>query len=216
MSVSLPNRSIISIAATYGASKAISAISNANPGVATLEASHGIVVADVMEVNSGWSLLSGRIARASVVAANDVTLEGMNVSSTVLFPAGSGVGSVREILTWTQIAQVTDNESSGGDPQYTTYSFLEDPTERQIPTGKSAKSLSLTMADDPSKPWYAIAEAADLDGLPRAIRVQLPSGGVIYYNGFISFNKEPSLKKNEIMQVKLSISIIADTTRYNS
>jgi hypothetical protein len=45
MSVRLPNGATIAMGSTYGAVKALSAFSNANPGVATLEASHGIAVA---------------------------------------------------------------------------------------------------------------------------------------------------------------------------
>ena len=42
MSVSLPNGALIAIAASYGASKNMTALTNANPGVATLEAAHGV------------------------------------------------------------------------------------------------------------------------------------------------------------------------------
>lgn len=214
MSVKLPNRSIISIASTYAAVKNMTALSNAAEAEATLEASHGVTVGSILEVNSGWSLISGRIARASVVDTNDVTLEDIDTSDTTLFPAGSGIGNVRAITAWTQIAQVMDSESSGGDPQFASYSFLEDPTERQIPTGKTAISLVLTMADDPSKPWYAVAQAADRDAIPRAIRVQLPGGGVLYYNCFVAFSNNPTLKKGELMQVRLSLSLVSDVTRY--
>lgn len=214
MAVKLPNKSIISIASTYEAADLITALSNAAEAVATLEASHGIILNDILEVNSGWSLLSGRIVRAGAVDVNDVTFEDIDTSSLINYPAGSGIGNLRKISAWTQIAQVTNSESSGGDPQYATYSFLEDPVERQIPTGKSARSLTLTLADDPALPWYAVARAADADAVPRAIRVQLPGGGVIYYNAYVTFNDEPTLSKGSIMEVRLILSLVAANTRY--
>ena len=49
MSVKLPTGTTFAIATAYGASKTMSAVTNANPGVATLEAAHGVVLGDFME-----------------------------------------------------------------------------------------------------------------------------------------------------------------------
>lgn len=214
MAVSLPNGATFSIASGYGTSKIMSAITNATEAVATLEASHGVLVNEILEVISGWSKLSQRIARASVVATNEVTLEDINTVSTALYAAGGGTGSVREITGWTQIAQVLDSSSSGGEQQFTTYSFLEDDTERQIPTNKSAQSLTLQIADDTSLPHYAALVAADQDRLPRAIRAHLPSGSDIYYNCYVTINKTPSMTKNEVMALSVTLSLVAEPTRY--
>ena len=97
MSVRVPNGSIVAIASGYGASKAMSALSNADPGVATLEASHGIATGEYMEVTSGWGRLSGKVVRAGTVATNSVPLEGIDTTLTSIYPAGGGTGSVREI-----------------------------------------------------------------------------------------------------------------------
>lgn len=214
MAISLPNGATVSIAATYGTVKAITAITNATQAVATLEATHAIVVNDVMEVTSGWSRLNGRIVRASALATNDVTLEKINTTSTTRFPLGSGTGSVREILTWQQIIQVLETSSAGGDQQFATYSFLEDSTDRQLPTNKSAQSLTLQIGDDATLPHYAVLDAADDDRLPRAIRIQLPNGGILFYNCIVSLNKTPTLTKNQVMSLAVTLSLQADPTRY--
>ena len=100
MSISLPNGAIVSIASGYGASKVMSVLTNANPAVATLEASHGVATGDYIEVTSGWSRLTDKIVRAGTVSVNDVPLEGYNTSLTSIYPAGTGTGSVREITGW--------------------------------------------------------------------------------------------------------------------
>ena len=216
MAVNLPNGSTISIASSYGVVKSMSALTNANPGVATLEASHDVIVNDILEVTSGWSKLTGRIARASAVATNDIDLEGLDTTDTSKYPAGSGIGSVREIAGWTQISQVVEFASQGGDQQFATYSFLEDDTERQVPTIKSAQSFTLSLGDDQTLAWYAILAAADEDRLPRAISIQLPSGAIIYYNAYVTLNQTPSLTKNEIMALSATFSFVANPTRYAS
>lgn len=214
MSVSIPNGAIIEIASGYGAAKTMSAISNASTGVATLEASHGVIEGDYMEVTSGWSRLTNKIIRAGTVSTNDVQLEGQNTSSTTRFPAGSGTGSVREISGWTQLQQILTTASEGGEQQFTNYQFLEADSESRIPTNKSAGGLSISIADDPTLAGYILAAAANEDREPRAVRVTLPNGSVILYNAYITLNKTPSLTVNEVMACQVTLSFLAEPTRY--
>lgn len=214
--VSLPNGATISMGSSYGASMDLTAFSNANPGVMTLEASHGITVGDIFEATSGWSRANGNVYRASAVATNDVTVEGLNTSSTTLFPAGSGTGSIREVSAWTQITQILDTATEGGEQQFVTYSFLEDDAEHQIPTVKSPIVFRLTIGDDASLSHYAVLAAADADRQQRAIRVLLPSGSPIYFSAYVTLQKTPTLTKNQVMGLPVTMSLINQVTRYTS
>jgi hypothetical protein len=216
MSVSLPNGSIVAIASGYGASRVMSAVSNANPGVATLAASHGVATGEYIEVTSGWSRLNGKILRAGTVATNDVPLEGYDTTSTTIYPAGGGVGSVREITGWTQLAQILDSGSNGGEQQFHEYQFLESDSQKRIPTVKSASGLTFSIADDPTLAGYILASAANDDRLPRAVRITLPSNAIILYNVYISLNKTPSLNVNELMACEVTMSLINEPVRYAS
>lgn len=214
--VSLPNGATIAIGSTYGATKSINAFSNANPGVMTLEASHGVVVNDIFEVTSGWSRANGNVYRASVVATNDVSVEGLSTASTTFFPAGSGTGSIREVTAWTQITQILETTTSGGDQQFVTYSFLDETAEHQIPTVKSPISFQFTIGDDASLAHYAVLAAADADRLQRVVRIILPSGSPIYFSAYVTLQKTPSLTKNAVMGLRVTMSLINEVTRYAS
>lgn len=216
MSISLPNGALVAIASGYGAAKTMSALSNANPGVATLEASHGVIVNDVIEVTSGWSRLTDKVVRVSAVSTNDVSLEGQDTSLTSIYPATSGTGTVREITGWTQLSQILSSSSSGGEQQFLEYQFLEADAQKRVPTFKSAAGLSFSVADDPTLAGYILASTANDDRLKRAVRITLPSGAVIYYNAYISLNKTPSLTVNEIMAVEVTLSLLAEPVRYAS
>jgi len=216
MSVSLPNGALVAIASGYGASKAMSAISNAAEAVATLEAAHGAIVGDYLEVTSGWSRLTDKIVRVGAVATNDVTFEDIVTTSTSIYPAGGGVGSVREITGWTQMSQILSSSSSGGEQNFLEYQFLEADAQKRIPTFKSAAGLTFSVADDPTLAGYILASTANDDRLPRAVRITLPSGAVILYNAYISLNKTPSLTVNEIMAVEVTLSLLAEPVRYAS
>lgn len=213
MSVSLPNGAVVAIASAYAAAKTISAISNAAEASCSSTA-HGYTTGDILEINSGWSRLNGRIVRVKSATADAFVLEGIDTTSTNLYPTGGGAGTARKITTWQQITQVLEFTTSGGEQQFVTYSFLEEDVEHQIPTVKSASSFALTIGDDASLPWYGILSAANDDRLPRAVSVLLPAGSSIYYNGYVTLNKTPTMTKNEIMGLQSTVSLTSEPVRY--
>jgi hypothetical protein len=208
MAVSLPNGAVISIASGYGTLSTMSVVTNANPAVATLGASHGVSPGDIIEVTSGWSRLNGKIVKAGTVVTNDVQLLGINSTDTTKYPVGAGIGSIREISGWTQLSQILTSASSGGDQQFITYQFLEDDAEKRLPSNKAAAGLEFTIANDPTLAGYILAEAANDDRLPRAIRIVLPNAATIFYNAYISLNKTPTLNVNALMSNQVTLSLV--------
>jgi hypothetical protein len=214
MAVTLPNGALVAIANGYDAADAMSAISNASPAVATLAASHGIVAGDYIEVTSGWSRLTDKVVRAGTVTANDVELLGIDSTLTNVYSAGGGAGSVRKVTGWTQLSQILQSTSNGGEQQFLEYQFLESDAQKRIPTFKSAAGLSFSIADDPTLAGYILAAQANDDRLPRAVRITLPNGATIVYNAYISLNKTPSLTVNEIMACEVTLSLLNEPVRY--
>lgn len=216
MPVSLPNGALVAIASGYGAVKNMTAVTNASEAVATLEASHGVVEGDFLEVTSGWSRLTDKIVRAGTVSTNDVDLEGINTTSTSVYPAGSGTGSVREITGWTQLSQILESSSTGGEQQFLDYQFLEADSAKRIPTFKAPAGLTFRVADDPTLAGYILAKEANDDREPRAVRITLPNGAILLYNAYISLAPSPSLTVNEVMSVEITLSLLNEPVRYAS
>ena len=215
MAVSLPNGSIVAIASGYGADVTISAISNANPAVATA-AAHGFTDGDYIEVTSGWSRLTDKVVRVDNATTGTFELEGIDTSSTSIYPTSGGAGTARKINGFTQLAQITGSTSSGGEQQFLTYQFLEADAEKRIPTFKSAAGITFNAADDPTLPGYILAKQANDDRLPRAVRITLSNGAVLLYNAYISLSTIPSLTVNELMTVEVTLSLLAEPVRYAS
>lgn len=213
MSVSLPNGAVVAIAAAYGTVLPVTVATNANPAVLTSTA-HGLANGDYVEVTSGWSRLTSKIMRVSGVTANTFELEGFDATSITVYPAGAGIGSVREITSFTQLSQILGSSSSGGEQQFTDYQFLESDSQKRIPTFKNAAGISFQVADDATLAGYILASTANDDRLPRAVRVTLPSQAKILYNAYISLNKTPSLTVNEVMAVEVTLSLLAEVVRY--
>ena len=216
MAVSLPNGVVLALATTYAAADTVTVVSNASPAVATTSGTHGITTGNYLEVTSGWSRLNNRIVRAASAATTSVTYEGYDSSSTTTHPAGTGIGSVREITAWTQITQIMSASSSGGDMQFVQYSFLEQDFQSQLPTESSPVTITLDIADDPSLAGYiavkAAAEARTLTGL----KATMPNGSIILYNGYVSLTETPSFTKGQIMTVKATFSLQGLPIRYAS
>ena len=213
MAVALPNGAIVAIASGYGANLAVSAITNASPGVATSTA-HALVNGDFVEVSSGWGRLDQKVVRVSGVTANTFNLENIDTTLISIYPAGSGTGTVRKITGYTQLSQILSSASSGGDQQFLTFQFLESDSQKQIPTFKNAAGLTFSVADDPTQAGFILASTANDDRLKRAVRVTLPSASILSYNAYISINKTPSLTVNELMAIQATLSLLAEPVRY--
>jgi hypothetical protein len=213
MAVTLPNGSTVGIANGYGSSKTITAITNANPAVASSTA-HGYLTGDFVEIKSGWSRLTDKVVRVGAVTTDTFALEGIDTSSVTTYPAGGGTGSAREISGFTQLAQITNSTSSGGDQNFLEYQFLEDDNQKRIPTFKNAAGIAFTVADDPNLPGYVVAKAANDDRLARAVRVTLANSSILLYNAYISLSTIPSLTVNELMTDEVTLSLLSEPVRY--
>lgn len=214
MSVKLPNGIVFALATAYASNLTVTAATNASEAVLTV--TNSLSAGDFVEFTSGWSRANGRVFRVKSPSGSALTLEGLDTSSTTLFPAGSGTGTIRKINTFTQITQVLESTSSGGEPQYATYSFLEQDFDSQIPTTTSAQSLTLRIADDPALAGYAALKAAAQTRATTALKATLPDSSLILYNAIIAFDETPSMTKGELMAVTAGLALQNRPVRYAS
>lgn len=180
-----------------GAAKAISAISNAANAVATLEASHGVTVGEYVYIRSGWPLLDRRIARASAVAGNDVTLEGIDTSDTGVYIPGSGLGTVQEFTWATQLSQIEPSiNTSGGELKTQDGTFLEHLIDQVYPDGFNASQWTVGYFSDASLAWLAAVRAAQMSQRERPFMFKSLGNQRVIYSSFWSLNEFASIQNN--------------------
>lgn len=213
MSFRLPNGSTFDFAEEYGPDKAVTAISNANPAVAT-STTHGFTKGDIIVITSGWLKLSGRGFKVGEVTADTFELLGVDTTSTQRYPAGSSAGVAKSVEKWVNIPQITEVASSGGEQQFYQFGFLEEDEDRQIPTTKSPSTLTLTVADDPDQPFVPVVEAADELKEERLQRLNLVNGDIVLYNSIASISNTPSLTRNQLMVRTITLAQQGRITRY--
>lgn len=217
MAFSLPNGSTVAIAATFAAEITITGISNANPAVASATG-HGLVEGDIIQVTAtSWSKLNNKVYRVGSVTTDTFELEGLDTTNVVTYPPmGAAATRVKEVLTWVQIPQILGVETSGGEQAFYTFQFLESDDELQLPTTKSAISMTLTVADDPAQPFVPLVERYDEIKSIQPVRLSLINGSSIFYPAITTISATPSLTVNELMTRTISVALQARPTRYAS
>jgi len=209
----------LAVAQTYGTSKNMTAITNAAEAVATLEASHGVVAGDYLEMTSGWGRLNGRIVRAKTVATNDVTLDGINTTNTTLYPAGLGTGTVRKITPATgliNMSQVKLVNTSGGEMDFENMTCIDDVQGKEAPTIPGPTRLTLTVFDDPTLAWAAVPQAAAHATTPLAFRLRYPNGVLQLFNAYVALQRFPQIEFGMALKTNITLALIAEQTRYAS
>jgi hypothetical protein len=215
MSSFFPNGTQFSFSTALGAAIPVTAITNADPAVASATAppTDGSIVV----VTSGWSALNDTVARTTgEVAGTSFELEGVDTTDTTIYPAGEGVGSVAVASSFVGLTQINDATMSGGEQQFYQFQYVEDKSgrQRQKPTYKNAMVLTLTMDYDPTLGWYDDLITVDQAGALIVLKTILPSGDTILYLGYPSFNPTPTFAKNTNQQVTATFSLVCRPIRY--
>ncbi len=215
MGYKLPNGGTVQHAATYAAALPFTAISNASEAVATVSGAT-LSAGDIVLLTSGWSKLNNKVVRVKAATTTAITLEGIDTTDTQVYPAAGGAGTMKKILTWVQIPQVTDVAFAGGDQNYLDVAFLENDQGTQIPTDKSAATMTLTIADDPAQAFNTVLLAADAGRQVQAARLNLPGTDTLLYGAFTSFSKQPAVSRNNLLTRVVTLALQAEPTRYLS
>jgi len=215
MGFRLPNGATFDLASTYDSPITVATISNANPAVVGAVA-HGLSNGAIIELTTGWTPLNGRLFRVAGVTTDTFELEDIDTTDTVRYPAAGGAGTCREITAFVRVSQITDTNTSGGEQQFYQFAFLEDSDQRQLPTTRSAQAMNLVVADDSTQPFVPVADAIDDSRNVAGLRMNLPGGDIILYNGYATFSKTPTTTRDQLMTRTLSYSLSGQPTRYNA
>lgn len=204
----LPNGSQIFVENKRDAEKNATDVSNAKDPVFTIVDSALEKNDYVIVTSSDWGKLVNRVLRVKEVAGDSVTMEGIDTTDTNVFPEGEIKANVAKITGWSEIPCVQDLAQDGGEQQYYNYQCLSDDQEQQLPTFKSAVSLTYTFAHEYDNPIYPLLRKADETGAITALRMYIPKAQEMrMWSGVLSFNEIPQTAVNEMETVSLSVSL---------
>lgn len=214
MAYAFPEGSKFYFSTTFAAVKTLSAMTNADPTVATSVA-HGYSDDDELLLTSGWEDATDTVFRADQLTADTFSLKGLNTTNTSFYASGGGAASTtQKISGWTEIPQVLTIATSGGDPRFTTISPLSRRNGINVPTGFNATSITLTLGHDPSN-----ANFQTMLGISRALtkvafKMVLGGGSVVYGYGYMATAEAPSLNVNQANSVTAALSLLGRSISY--
>lgn len=212
----VPTGSTFYVASAFGASKPVTAVTNALEAVVTSSA-HGYSNGDIVVITSGWGRLNLRAFRIKSITTDTFVLEGADTSNTTFFPAGTGTGSVVKVSTFTQITTIMNPSSSGGDPKTVNYKFVESDVEYQINDGFSATSYNVDLDADAigSAGYTALKSLTDVQ-TQTVLKVVTRSGSIMLVPCTVALNEAVSMTDGQINKVKAAFSGTNRAVRYAS
>lgn len=212
----VPTGSTFFIASAFAASKTTTIVTNATEAVVT-SAAHGYSNGDIVEITSGWGRLNRRNFRIKSVATDTFVLEGADTSSTTYYPAGTGIGSVRKVSTFTQLTTIMNPQSTGGDPKTVTYKFIESDVEYSINDGFTATSYTLELdADSIGSAGYAALKSLTEVQTDTSLKIVTRNGALIFQPCTVALNEAIRMQDGQINRVNVSFNGNNRLTRYAS
>lgn len=205
----------VAIQSAIGADQAISAVTKADPGVATYvgtDPSNGdfILIKDV----SGMYQLDNRIARVANVdsGANTLELEGIDTTN---FDTWS-TGDLAPLTFSTSLSVATGVTASGGEFEFIDATTIHDVVRTRIPGVASPISLSFQCIWDPADTaLIALKEASDAKA-QRAVRVTFSDGALFLFYGYIGATIIPTGNAQELVTTNVVIEGNGRPTMYSS
>lgn len=204
------------VAQTYGTAVAVSAATNASSCVVTVADGSTFAVGDIVEFTSGWEAANNRLFRISAKSTNDLTLEGLNTSSTSRYSPGGGVGSLREITAWSNITQVRNVTPQASSNEFEDISTVANSNIIEVPVAQRLGGVTLELLDDPSLGFVSIVEtAADTIAL-TGVRIVFPDASRILANGYLTYSKVPSIPTRGALTNSIDVKYASVPTRYTT
>ena len=215
MAYSLPEGSSQQFSNTLAAAKTITAITNANPAVATCTG-HGYTTGDEIMLSSGWEDANDSVYKIESVDSNSFRILGLDSTNTSFFPAGSGGGSAQKLSAWTAIPQVLTISASGGDARFTDVTPLAKRNGIRIPTGFNATSVTLSLGFDATTPAYKTMVGISRSLSKVAFKQVLSGGSVQYGWGYLNVSEFPKLNNNQVNTVDAALTFLGRTMSYDA
>lgn len=191
----------------------ISAITKANPGVASSTA-HGYSNGDILFLEvEGMYQLKDKVVRVANKTNDTFELEGIN---TTLFDTFAS-GTAKKLTLGTTISSATTINASGGDFDFIDTTVIHSNTKTQIPGLPSAISYQMDhIWDATDAGQIAMKAASDIQAI-KTFKFQFGSGGkILYLAGYVGFAGLPGGQAQGLVTTKAVITSNGTPTYYAS
>jgi hypothetical protein len=195
----------VEVGITEGAAIPVTAVTKANPGVATATA-HGLLAKSVAYFTgvTGMVQLDGQAVRFGTVATDTLTLTDINTTDYPTFTAGSVV----PITAWATLAKATGIVEGGGEADKLNSTTLLDVIRQEVNGLLAAQTVTIPLLAEslPSQAMAHLKNAARTQGYV-VFRCTWSNGDTVVFRG------EPSLPGRDVQQGALGTASISVTVK---
>lgn len=201
------------ISQTFASAKTITAVTNANPAVATSVA-HGYSDNDEVLFLSGWELANYGAYRVDQLTADTFSLLGLNTTNTNRYAAAAGTGTAQKISSWIEIPQILSLNGSGGTARYIDVRTVKALQSIKIPDGFDAATISFDIAFDTSQTnWATLLDISRSQTLV-AYKSLKGSTTATYGYGYFSMAEQPTQSTGAVDKTVATFSAIGPLISY--
>lgn len=202
----------VAVQTALAAAKTITAITKANPAVAS-STSHGYSDGDIVLIKAtGMTEVNHLVVRVDNSAANAFDLEG--IDSTLY---GTFVSGTAEKLTFgASAATFTDINASGGEAKPVDITTIHDDIDKEQPGSKTALSYSFGSLWDPTDTALLELKEADAVKGERCISLTFAGGAKVYFNCYPSCSLAPGGSKGEVVTTQVGFRLRGPINAYSA
>lgn len=206
------NNVVVTLQSALAATKTITALTNANPGVAT-STSHGYTNGQFVVLNIvGMPQLEGRVVRVANVAINTFELEGVDTTSLGTFSSGTA-----QLITFGKtMATMSGVSVSGGDPEFADISTIHENVRREVPTIFSTMKLEFDSLFDPADAALVELKLATDTATKRAVKITFASGSIVALNSYVAASLIPTGSFPDVVKTAVALTAYGRPTVYSS
>ena len=213
MAVQVWSNVAVAMQSALGSNKTISAITKANPGVAS-STSHGISDAAYVYLNNiqGMYQLDGRVVRVDNPLTSSFELEGVDTTSFGTFTSGVA----NEVTFGTSLGTGLTINVSGGDFEFIDYTTIHDSVKKQLIGLANPTVINMDLIWDPSDASFSALKSAADNKAIRAFKFTFANGAIWTFAGYVGFTGAPTGGAQEVVKTPLVITSNGRLTYYTS
>lgn len=202
----------VSVQSALAATKTITAITNASPGVVSSTA-HGYSNGDYVLLSvQGMYQLNYRVMRVSAVATDSFSLEGEDTTNYATFVSGTA----QKITFGTTLATLTNINASGGDFDFVDTTTIHDSIKTQIPGLGNPSTYNFESFWDPSDAGLVALKSASDAQAQRAILFSFSNSQKFVFNGYVGCSLSPTGSAQDLIKTSVVFTSLGGPKAYSS
>jgi Phage tail tube protein, TTP len=199
----------VSFQSALGSPATITAITKANPGVASCVNSFSAGDYVLLSIQ-GMRQLDNRVVRVLSPSGSAFSIEGID---TTLFDTFSS-GTATKITFGNTVDTATSMAASGGDFAFIDVTTIHQNAKSQVPGLANALTYTFDNLWDPSDAGQVAMKSASDAGAQRAFMIQFSTGARVVFNGYVGFVGAPTGSAQDKVVAPAAITVFGTVTTY--